>query len=104
MATTYRHHIDDTDPVADAPTIRLLRRILLDYEPMLAWATTAIDAYVAGGIDEGRLGRWRWHLARLLSSIGGVTGTDPAVSRRGRCEATKGRSYGIPCRNAIAGL
>ncbi|HVX15893.1 MAG TPA: hypothetical protein VHC22_32215 [Pirellulales bacterium] len=77
LATAYRHHCDDTDPVADTPTIRLLRRILLDYEPMLAWATAAIDAYMAGGVDEGRLGRWRWHLGRLLSSIGGVTGSDP---------------------------
>ena len=80
LATAYRHHIDDTDPVADAPTIRLFKRILLDYEPMLAWANAAIDAYVGGGIDEGRLGRWRWHLGRLLASIGGVTGSDA------RCE------------------
>src|SRR3569623_594371 len=74
LATAYRHHIDDTDPVADAPTIRLLRRVLLDYEPMLAWASAAIDAYIAGGVDEGRLGQWRWHLSQLLTSIGGVTG------------------------------
>jgi hypothetical protein len=76
LATAYRHHIDDTDPVADAPTIRLLRRVLLDYEPMLAWGNAAIDAYIAGGIDEGRLGQWRWRLSRLLISIGGVTGAD----------------------------
>src|SRR5208282_71992 len=42
IATTYRHHIDDTDPVTDAPTIRCLRRILTDYEPMLAWAEAAV--------------------------------------------------------------
>ncbi|HET6879733.1 MAG TPA: hypothetical protein VFI31_06250 [Pirellulales bacterium] len=83
LATAYRHHIDDTDPVADAPTIRLLRRILLDYEPMLAWAGAAVDAYVAGGVDEGGLGRWRWHLGRLLASIGGVTGGDQ------RCDAPR---------------
>ena len=76
LATAYRHHADDTDPVTDAPTIRVLRRILLDYEPMLAWADEALAAYVAGGIDESRLTRWQWHLARLLASIGGVTGSD----------------------------
>jgi len=75
-ATAYRHHVDDTDSVTDAPTIRVLNRILLDYEPMLDWATFAIDAYVEGGIDESRLSRWRWHLQRLLGSIGGVTGSD----------------------------
>ena len=34
LETAYRHHIDDTDQVTDAPTIRTLKRILLDYEPM----------------------------------------------------------------------
>ena len=76
LATAYRHHSDDTDAVTDAPTIRLLRRILLDYEPMLAWVEAALAAYVAGGIDESRLAAWRWHLQRLLASHGGVTGAD----------------------------
>jgi hypothetical protein len=76
LEVAYRHHIDDTCPVTDAPTIRVLRQILLDYEPMLAWAEQAIAAYIDGGVDESRLERWHWHLARLLASIGGVTGAD----------------------------
>ena len=43
---------------------------------MLEWAEQAIAAYIEGGIEEARLGSWRWHLQRLLSSIGGVTGAD----------------------------
>jgi len=77
LSTTYRHHIDDTDQVTDVPTIRCLKRILTDYEPMLAWADDAVDAYIAGGIEEAKLSTWRWHLTRLLASIGGITGTDP---------------------------
>src|SRR5215471_293231 len=77
LATAYRHHIDDTDPVTDAPTIRCLRRILTDYEPMLQWAEGAVTAYVEGGLPEAQLAVWRWHLKRLLTSIGGVTGADP---------------------------
>jgi len=76
LATAYRHHIDDTDPVADVPTIRCLRRILTDYEPMLDWADHALAAYVEGGVEESQLAAWRWHLQRLLASIGGVTGGD----------------------------
>jgi len=76
LATAYRHHIDDTDPVTDVPTIRCLRRILSDYEPMLAWADEAIAAYVTGGVEESPLAAWRWHLQRLLSSMGGVTGSE----------------------------
>src|SRR5206468_3183804 len=55
LVTAYRHHIDDTDPVTDAPTIRCLRRILSDYEPMLAWAEAALAAYIEGGADEAGL-------------------------------------------------
>ncbi len=77
LATAYRHHIDDTDPVTDVPTIRCLRRILADYEPMLDWAEKAIAAYVEGGISEPAMAMWRWHLERLLASIGGPTGSDP---------------------------
>ncbi len=76
LETTYRHHIDLTDPVTDVPTIRALRRILTDYEPMLEWAEGAIAAYVEGGIEESRLAAWRWHLQRLLGSIGGATGAE----------------------------
>src|SRR5947199_5294914 len=76
LATAYEHHIDDTDPVTDVPTIRCLRRILSDYEPMLEWAEGAIAAYIEGGVAEPGLAVWRWHLQRLLASIGGVTGID----------------------------
>ena len=81
LETAYRHHIDDTDLVTDAPTIRVLRQILLDYEPMLVWAEQAIAAYVEGGIDEARLERWRWHILRLLASVGGITGADERTIR-----------------------
>ena len=76
LTTAYRHHIDLTDQVADVPTIRGLRRILTDYEPMLAWAEAAVGAYIEGGVDEAGLAAWRWHLDRVLRSIGGVTGSD----------------------------
>lgn len=77
LEVAYRHHCDDTDPVTDVPTIRCLRRILTDYEPMLAWADAALAAYIEGGVEESQLAAWRWHLQRLLASIGGVTGSDP---------------------------
>lgn len=76
LETAYRHHIDHTDPIADVPTIRALKRVLTDCEPMREWAEAAIAAYIEGGIDESRLAQWRWHLQRLLGSIGGVIGSE----------------------------
>jgi hypothetical protein len=80
LEIAYRHHIDLTDPVTDAPTIRALQRILLDYRPMLDWADAAVAAYVEGGVDESRLAAWRWHLQQLLGSIGGISGVDTLVA------------------------
>jgi len=80
LCLAYRHHIDLTDSVTDAPTIRAMRRILLDYEPMLEWADAALTAYVDGGVDESRLAAWRWHLQQLLGSIGGISGADAPVA------------------------
>ena len=76
LSIAYRHHIDVTDQVADVPTIRCLRRILTDYEPMLEWTEMAMGVYIEGGVDEAGLAAWRWHLDRVLRSIGGVTGSD----------------------------
>ena len=101
LATTYRHHIDDTCPVADVPTIRCLRRILVDYEPMLQWADEAVAAYVEGGVDESPLAVWRWHLQRLLASMGGVTGRDPKVAPPAplRCESQPFTRGTVPLRD-----
>ena len=74
LQQAYRHHMDLCDPVADAPTRRVFQRILLDTTPMLEWAEGAIDAYIAGGVEEDRLTRWRWHLERVLAAVGGVDG------------------------------
>ncbi len=81
LATAFRHHIDDTCPVADAPTIRVLRQILADFEPMLEWAEQAVGAYIEGGVDESRLEQWRWHLERLLAHIGGISGAEERTLR-----------------------
>ncbi|MCL5999331.1 MAG: hypothetical protein M1546_25195 [Chloroflexi bacterium] len=101
LEVTYRHHIDDTCPVTDTPTIRVLRQILLDYEPMLAWAEQAVAAYVDGGVDEDRLERWRWHLARLLASIGDTTGAEARAERPAplRIDSKPYDRGDVPCRD-----
>jgi hypothetical protein len=102
LATAFRHHIDDTCAVADAPTIRVLRQILVDFEPMLEWAEQAVGAYIEGGVDESRLEQWRWHLERLLAHIGGISGTDERGMRPTPLRTdTKPYQRGeIPCRDS----
>jgi hypothetical protein len=95
----YLEHSAHTDQVADAPTIRMMRQILLDYEEMIAWGKAATQAYVQGGYDEAELHKWQYHIEKLLRSFGGVTGL--AVGRQGSSSLTaprpeKLRSAGKP--------
>lgn len=75
MRQAYIEHSAHTDQVADAPTIRLIRQVLPDYDEMIAWGKGAIQAYVDGGYSEALLHKWQYHIEKLLRSFGGVTGT-----------------------------
>jgi hypothetical protein len=74
MRQAYVEHAAHTDQVADAPTIRIIRQTLLDYDEMIAWGKGAIEAYVQGGYQESLLHKWQYHIEKLLRSFGGVTG------------------------------
>jgi len=102
LEVAYRHHVDDTCPVTDVPTIRVLKQILVDYVPMLDWADQAVAAYVEGGVDESRLEGWRWHVGRLLASIGGATGAAPRAPRPAplRIDAKPYRRGEVPQRDS----
>lgn len=101
LATAYRHHIDRTCPVVDAPTIRAMRQILLDFEGMFAWADAAIEAYVAGGIPAARLDAWEWHLRRVLAHFGGIAGDGAPVPRPAlRTDTVPFERGTVPCRDS----
>ena len=75
LKQAYYEHSVHTDQVADAPTIRLTRQILVDYDEMIAWGAGATQAYVQGGYGEADLHKWQYHIEKLLRSFGGVTGS-----------------------------
>jgi len=101
LETAYRHHIDITDPVTDAPTVRAMKRILTDYEPMLAWSDAAVVAYQDGGVEETRLSQWRWHLQQALASVGGVNGASTPADEPlpMRCDAAPYVRNTLPMRD-----
>lgn len=74
MRQAYVEHAAHTDQVADAPTIRLIRQTLIDYDEMIAWGKGAIEGYVQGGYSESALHKWQYHVEKLLRSSGGITG------------------------------
>lgn len=74
LAVYYRHHVLVTDPVCDAPTIRILEHILLEEERHLQWGQ-AIYEELADTPEKRRASlEWQMELEDLLIRSGGVTG------------------------------
>ena len=70
----YRHHAQVTDPVCDAPTVRILEHILLEEERHVQWGQ-AIYEELADTPEKRRAAlEWQMQLEDLLIRSGGVTG------------------------------
>lgn len=74
LAVYYRHHIQVTDQVSDAPTVRILNHILLEEEQHLRWGQ-AVYEELADTPEKRRAAlEWQMELEDLLVRSGGVTG------------------------------
>jgi len=74
LAVYYRHHVQVTDPVCDAPTVRIIEHILLEEERHLQWGQ-AIYEEMADTPERRRAAlEWQMHLEDLLIRSGGITG------------------------------
>ncbi len=70
-------HVKDTNPLADWPTVRLIRFALLEIDEMLAWGTRALECMADEPKSEGLEG-WLASLDRCLVDAGGLEGVDEA--------------------------
>jgi hypothetical protein len=74
LCVYYRHHALVTDQVCDAPTVRILRHILLEEERHVQWGQ-AIYEELADTPEKRRAAlEWQMDLEDLLVRSGGVTG------------------------------
>ncbi len=73
LAQALRQHMAQTNPLADAPTVRVLRFILLEVEDMIAFGRRAVACLVD---DEQRraMATWTALLADCLTAAGGIDG------------------------------
>lgn len=74
LAVYYRHHLTVTDQICDAPTVRILRHILLEEEEHLKWGQAIYEELAATPGDRRRALEWQLQLEDLLVRSGGVTG------------------------------
>jgi len=82
-------HLEDTNPLADHPTVRLCRIALMDVEEMLPFGRQTVAALVDRAGRE-RLAPWLLLLEDCLAAAGGLDGTRPptgkAIARRHSAE------------------
>jgi hypothetical protein len=69
-----KKHLDETNPIADQPTHRLLKIILMEEEEMLSWGKTTISALIQNEEQEERAKSWEKHLTAFLQFAGGISG------------------------------
>jgi len=78
VATAYRDHLEQSNPLVDQPTRRILKAALADHDEALEWSRTALEALL--GKDPaagGRVASWQAHLGAYLEAAGGITGPAP---------------------------
>jgi hypothetical protein len=74
LAVYYRHHTAVTDQVSDAPTVRMLKFILIDEEEHLRWGQAIYEELADTPEKRHRALEWQMHLEEILAASGGVTG------------------------------
>ena len=78
-----KRHLAAASPLADQPTLRLLRFILLEEEEQLAWGRRALSSLVDSEEDKGQvdaLESWSAHLRSYLDAAGGIAGDGDRVT------------------------
>jgi hypothetical protein len=72
-------HMADTNPLTDAPSVRVCRFARLELADMLAFGDKAIESLV--DVEEAVRSPWFANLARLLSAAGDLDGADEPSGR-----------------------
>jgi 1,2-phenylacetyl-CoA epoxidase catalytic subunit len=74
LAVYYRHHVQMTDKVCDAPTVRILEHILLEEERHVQWGQAIYEELAETAGKRRAALEWQMQLEDLLVRSGGVTG------------------------------
>ncbi len=69
-----QRHLDDTNPLADHPSVRVCRFALLEVEDMLQFGAQAVTALI-GEATHQRMAKWLALLDDCLAAAGGLDGT-----------------------------
>lgn len=74
LLAAYRAHLEETHPLVDYPTRRILRFMILEEEETIAWGQAALEALLTDETQRAEARSWEAHLLAYLDAAGGVTG------------------------------
>ncbi|MFN2490328.1 MAG: DUF455 family protein [Actinomycetota bacterium] len=74
LVSTYVYHADATDPLTDAPTVRLLRHLAALDQSHVAWGQAVLDSLTQSGAERKRALQVQSDIEARLVECGGVTG------------------------------
>ena len=76
LLAAYRKHLEESHPLFDFPTCRILKIAVGEEEQMIAWGEAALEALLADEESRAAAEAWEAHLRAYLMAAGGVTGRD----------------------------
>src|SRR5688500_17171067 len=74
LVRAFRKHLDETNPLVDYPTCRILKSSLQEEEEMIAWGEHAIGALAQTPEARASAEAWETHLRASLRAAGGIPG------------------------------
>jgi hypothetical protein len=92
LCLIYHQHIQQSNSVADNPTVRLLERALDDHRRFVEWGAALIEQFSPH--DFARAIEWRDHLVALLNQSGGLNG-DIQLAPGHRIETPRNAGAGL---------
>ena len=79
LVAAYQAIVAATSDVYDAPTIRVVQRLLPDKFAQLEWAKRELAGLLDSGEKQRRVARWQDYCRMVLRRVGGVTGDHGAA-------------------------
>ena len=100
-----KHHLEDTNPLVDSPSVRILRQALSEINVMIVWGDQAIASLKEEAPTEivEEVDTWLGELDAWLEAAGGLDGTEvvesPSIPQP-RYSATAFKYDSVPTRDA----
>jgi hypothetical protein len=81
LIAAMRRHLEETNPLSDYVTRRMLKSMLGEQEEMEEWGGLALGALTGNERDAAQAESWRRHLLGFLEAAGGLGGEAPIPGR-----------------------